>query len=251
VAVVALGVLVAAGGAVRDAVCRHPYFAVREVLVRGHRRLAPDAVRRAAGIEPGVSVWDVDAGRAERLLAREPWVRSVRVTRQLPHRVIIRLREEEPVAVLALAADGPPGPTRRPSPPPALHWIAASGRVVAPVGPDDPRDVPYVTGLAREDVDGQSPSAAEAIRAAVALLRAAAAFAAVSEIHIDRRLGLTLLPVRPAVPVALGWDGFAEKLARLPEILARWAGREEEIVGLSLVFADEVVVRTRGHGGRG
>ena len=57
-------------------------------------------------------------------------------------------------------------------------------------------------------------------------------------------LGLTLLPVRPSVPIELGWSGFAAKLARLPRVLTLWAGREGEIVAVNLRFDDEVIVRT-------
>jgi hypothetical protein len=53
------------------------------------------------------------------------------------------------------------------------------------------------------------------------------------------------MPVRPAVPIELGWAGFEAKLARLPRVLALWAGRETEIASLDLLFDDEVIVRTR------
>src|SRR2546422_9792436 len=52
---------IAAGVAVwlllRDAVRSHPYFAVREVVIRSHGRLAPDALPAAAGIGAGMSIW--------------------------------------------------------------------------------------------------------------------------------------------------------------------------------------------------
>ena len=63
-ATVALALLV--WPSLRDAVRHHAYFTVREVVVRGNRHLAPDAIRRLAGVEPGVGIWAVDCGRAER-----------------------------------------------------------------------------------------------------------------------------------------------------------------------------------------
>jgi hypothetical protein len=67
----------------------------------------------------------------------------------------------------------------------------------------------------------------------------------VSEVHLDRRRGLTLLPTRPTVPIELGWGDFETKLGRLPTVLGLWAGRESEIAGVSLLFDDAVIVRTR------
>lgn len=240
--VAALGLAVAGGPPVLRAVRRHPYFAVREVVVGPHRHLTAEAIRTAAGIVPGMSVWDVDGGTAETRLAREPWVRSARVHRELPHRIVVAVREYRPVAILATADT-----------PPALYYVAAHGQPFAAVGAGDPRDFPYLTGLSAADVHHDGAFAPRAIRRALFLLRlvahaqvsGAAFLGAVSEIHVDRTRGLTVLPTRPAVPFEIGWTGFEEKLAHLPAVMALWAGREAEIAGVSLLFADEVIVRTR------
>jgi POTRA domain-containing FtsQ-type protein len=223
----------------RDAVRHHPYFAVREVLVGGQARLAPDAIRRLAGLEPGLSIWDVDCAVAERRLRAEPWIRSAAVRRQLPHRVAIQVREERPVAILV--TEGPQ---------PALYYVAAHGRIFAPLGPADARDFPYLSGLGAGDLDGGSAFGPRTVRHALTLLRVAARVggpvAHVSEVHVDRARGLTLLPVRPTVPIEVGWSRFETKLAHLPTVLALWSGREAEIAAVSLIFDDEVIVRTQG-----
>jgi len=232
------GLGIAAGVAVwplvRNAVRNHPYFAVREVVVRSRGRLAPDALRAAAGIESGMSIWDVDAPGAVARLRRRPWVRSARVTRELPHRVVIQVREYRPAAILALAG--------------RLYYVAANGRVFADVGAKDPHDLPYVTGLAEADLGGREAFGPRAIRRALALLRAAghaSGLGTVSEVHVDRSRGLVLLPVRPTVPIEVGWAGFGSRLALLPPVLAAWNGREAAMTGVSLLFDGEVIVRTR------
>jgi len=233
------GLGIAAGVAVwplvRNAVRNHPYFAVREVVVRSRGRLAPDALRAAAGIESGMSIWDVDAPGAVARLRRRPWVRSARVTRELPHRVVIQVREYRPAAILTLAG--------------RLYYVAPDGRVFADVAPEDPHDLPYVTGLAEADLGGREAFGPRAIRRAMALLRAAAhvpgGIRAVSEVHVDRSRGLVLLPVRPTVPIEVGWTGFAARLALLPPVLATWNGREGSLASVSLLFDGEVIVRTR------
>ncbi|HZP40824.1 MAG TPA: FtsQ-type POTRA domain-containing protein [Candidatus Binatia bacterium] len=228
--------------AVRDAARRHPYFAVREVVVANHRHLSAEAIRAVAGVVPGMSIWDVDEEAVVARLRREPWVRAARVRRELPHRVVLQVHEFRPVAILATA-----------DPEPALYYVAAHGRVFARVEPGDPRDFPYVTGLGAADLDGHAALAPRALRRALLLAHLIDRLhlvgpdgpAAVSEIHVDPVRGLTVLPTRPAVPFELGWGGFEQKLARLPEVMAYWTGREAEIAGVSLVFDDEVIVRTR------
>ena len=232
--VVLLGV--AAWPAIGRAVRTHPYFAVREVIVRDARRLTPDRIRTAAGIVPGMSIWDVDAAAAAERLRAEPWVRAAAVRRDLPHRVVIQVREHRPVAIVALR-----------EPKPALYYVAAHGRVFAPVASEDPHDFPYITGLGAADL-AQGAFGPRALRRALALVRVAGragVFSAISEIHVDASRGLTLLPVRPAVPVEMGSGRFADKLARLEPVLRLWAGRETEMAAVSLLFDDQVIVRTR------
>ena len=230
--VVVLPALAAVGWPhVRDAIHRHPYFAVSEVAVRGTRRLAAAQVRAAAGIGPGASIWDVDPATAEDRLRAHPWIRTARVRRELPGRVTIDVREERPLAIVLTEKAG-------------AYYVSAHGRIFAPVGARDIRDLPYVTGLRAADLGGDDPSTARALRRAIALVRRSGKLE-VSEVHVDRVAGLTLMPVRPAIPLELGWSDFETKLARLPRVFALWAGRESEIATVSLLFDDEVIVRTR------
>jgi hypothetical protein len=220
----------------RGWVSAHPYFAIQEIVVRGTRRLTPEEVRRGAGIVPGTSIWHVDGAVAAHRLEESPWVRSALVTRMLPCRVVIAVREERPMAILVASRGGDS---------PILFYVAARGRIFAAAGPGDPRDLPYLTGLEAGDLGGDQAFGPRAIRRALGLMRLAARTAPVSEIHVDRRRGLTLMPMRPAVPIEVGWGRFEDRLARLPDVMARWSGREGEIVGVSLAFDDEVIVRTR------
>jgi cell division septal protein FtsQ len=240
-ATLAIGLGLACWPAVWAAVSHHEYFAVREVVVCGHRRLAPDAIRRLARIEPGMSVWTVDSRDAEARLRREPWVRTAYVHRHLPHRVVIQIREERAAAILATDSTLTP----RANGAPTLYYVAPQGRIVAPVGAREGHDFPYLTGLSADDLAEGEAFGPRAIRQALRLVRTAARTRAVSEVHIDRARGLTLLPVAPPVPIEVGWGGYAEKLGRLPAVLARWAGREGDIAAINLLFRDEVIVRTR------
>jgi cell division protein FtsQ len=213
----------------------HPYFAVREVAVRHRGQLDAETVRRLAGIEVGENVWEVDPEAAETRLLTNGWIRTAHVRRELPDRVVLHVREHRPVAILAVADESP-----------GLYYLAANGRIFAPVGPGDARDLPYVTGLARADLAGSAAFGPRAVRRALGLLRHAArvpgATLAVSEVHVDRDDGLTLMPIRPALPIAIGWGGYDAKLARLAAVLPQWAGREGELVRVSCVFDDEVIL---------
>jgi cell division protein FtsQ len=218
---------------VRDAIRRHPYFAVTEVVIHETRRLPVDEVRAAAGIAPGMSVWDVDPALAEARLRAHPWIRAASVKRELPRRVTIQVREERPVAIVIVEREKG-----------GEYYVSAHGRIFARVKSGEVRDLPYVTGLRGASLTEGDPASVRALRRAVALIRRSGKLE-VSEVHVDRVRGLTLMPVRPAIPLELGWHDFEAKLARLPRVLALWAGRESDIATVSLLFDDEVIVRTR------
>jgi len=141
------------------------------------------------------------------------------------------VREERPLAIVGLE-DGK-----------GEYYVSSHGHLFAPVEASDARDFPYLTGLARADLKDGERFGPRALHRALALVRQSGGVG-VSEVHVDRVRGLTLLPVRPSVPIELGWSGFAAKLARLPRVLTLWAGREGEIVAVNLRFDDEVIVRT-------
>jgi cell division protein FtsQ len=215
----------------------HSYFAVREVAVRHRGRLDADAIRRLAGVEIGTNVWDVDVADAETRLLTNGWIRSAEVRRELPDRVVVHVREHRPAAILAVQDESP-----------GLYYVAANGRIFAPVAAGDARDLPFVTGLGRADLGGSGAFGPRAVHRALGLVRHAArtpGLGAVSEVHVDRKDGLMLMPTRPALPIAIGWADYDAKLARVAEVLPYWRGREGELANVNCVFDDEVVVRTR------
>lgn len=220
---------------VRERAARHPYFAVREVTVHSRGHLDPATLRTLTGIEPGSSIWGVDERAVVARLAANPWVRTARVRRELPSRVMVHVHQYRPMAIVAVA--DPAG---------GLFYAVRPGRIIARLGADDPVDLPYVTGLPS---DALGASGSRALTRALRLLRVARhttpEIGAVSEVHVDGDRSLTLLPMTPRVPIVLGWTRFAEQLARVRQILARWRGREGEIAQVSCLVRDQVIVRAR------
>jgi cell division septal protein FtsQ len=221
----------------------HPYFSVHEVAVRHRGELDAETIRRLAGVDVGTNVWDVDPEVAETRLLTNGWIRTAAVRRELPDRIVVHVREHRPVAILVVADETP-----------GLYYLAANGRIFAPVGVADARDLPFVTGLRRADLGGNDAFGPRAVRRALALVRHAARqprLAAASEVHVDRADGLTLVPTRPTLPIAIGWGEYDTKLARVAEVLPHWAGREGELESVTCTFDDDVVVRLRGRRGDG
>lgn len=82
-------------------VLRSPVLDVDEVVVVGATRLDPATIRSEAGIDQGAPLLLADLGAATARIEALPWVAAAEVTRDLPGRVDITVREREPVAVVS------------------------------------------------------------------------------------------------------------------------------------------------------
>lgn len=117
---------------------RSPFFAVDSVVVVGDHGIDTAAVRRAAGIDRGDALVDVDTARVRERVMALPLVAAARVQRLWPHGVRITVTGEVPLAVLDLGGH---------------RWLVGrGGRVVSAASGDPTPGLPQV-----EVADGVLP----------------------------------------------------------------------------------------------
>ncbi len=209
---------------------QHPYFALNQITVEGNRRLTRDEVLLWGGVDEGMSIWDAAPNIVQIGLQSHPWIQRVTVRRDLPHRLLIDVRERRPVAIARLDQ---------------LTYVDRGGQLLGPLRDDDSRDYPIVTGL-----DGPTTQAfgSIALHRALQLLRQCermGCMEGVSEVHVDRYRGLTMVPLHPAVAVVLGWGGWRDKLERLARVFAAWDGQVARLAAVDVSFRGLVVVKLR------
>jgi cell division protein FtsQ len=108
-----------------------PLLEIRHITVLGAGHLTPSEVIGSSGIRVGSRLIDVDSRAAAQRVGRQPWVRTVTVTRNWPDGVTIRIQERAAVAVV-----GTPSGTR---------LVVSTGRRIAGLaGPFD-QGLPLVT----------------------------------------------------------------------------------------------------------
>ena len=217
-----------------DYVMETGYFHVREVLVEGNERLSNAEVLEAAGIRPGTHVLAADLQRMAARLRAHPWISWAHVRRELPARLLIELREERPVALLA---DGP------------LYLVNAAGEIFAPLEPQTDTHLPIVTGLSAAVLTGQGPAAEVArgdLRAAVNLARLYRSMNLdgrwpLSEVRVIPGRGLGLVLSGSGTNARLGRGPYRAKLYRLEWVLEHLRQQGKE--------ADYVLLDVEGHEG--
>jgi cell division protein FtsQ len=196
-----------------------PSFAIRTVRISPTRHVPGTALRERAGISLGQNLIRLDLGRVQAALAQEPWLRSVRVRRELPATVAIDVTEYEPQALVALGS---------------LYLSDGEGVLFKRATPEEASGLPVITGISRDGYVADRAEAQALIRLALAVLATYRAGPAsrppVGEIHIDDIAGITLYTAG-GVAVRLGPSERAapaewvERLRRFDAVLRELSER--------------------------
>jgi cell division protein FtsQ len=240
---VGLAVVVAASTAVAYSLHRYALtttrFGIRNVELEGAKRLAPDEVRSLAGIELGKNLFAFDTRAAEDRLLRDPWVSSAHVVRRLPNTLRVEITERD-AAALAILGDRP-------------FLVTSDGEPFKELKPDDPIDLPLITGVSAGDWARDRVGAEERLRTGVDLIRQYERLA-MAHVHPPEEVnlaasGYTVLTVgQKGIALELGRAPYARKLAMAAEVVGELGakGRTPGMVFLdNEAHPERVVVRMR------
>lgn len=160
---IALGVVVALIAATVG-VLMSPLTDIDQIDVAGNERLDVDRLVAASGAAHGEQLLTVDLAGIRESLRSEPWVSSATVTRRWPDTLVVRVLEEQPLAVVDIAG------TR--------VVVSRTGRVLLHERDAAAGDVPVdIAALPVLGVEGVDPGDIEVgVDLPVAVLRAATVF---------------------------------------------------------------------------
>lgn len=221
----------AIAGAVRATAwaTRAPAFAVTAVEFRGLVHAREDDLLRRSGLSPGQNLFRADLGVAARALQAHPWVKSVRLFRVPPSRVLALVQEHVPVAQVQLGA---------------LYLLDADGALFKRASAGDGVDLPLVTGLARADVAAGRPEVQLHLFAALQLLDAwrdeGLPPGQLEELRFDEDGQVTAFArddrggEGKLQEIRVGGRDFAQRLRKLVQVRAALARRGERAARIDL-----------------
>jgi cell division protein FtsQ len=238
VAIVVAASIGAAWGA-KSYVTKSPRFVVKTITVEGASRLSPDAIAKAGGVGVGMNVFTIDVEQVKRALEKEPYVAEATVARKLPNTIAIKVVERQPAALVGLGSD--------------LYVATHEGDVFKQLGPEDPSDLPVVTGIRPEMAVDDRQGLAILVRRALDVVDEAekcglAKRYPVQEIHIERDGTVEAIVGREGISIHLGNPPFKGKLEQAEKVLTEVQRRKSnaEVVFLDNdANPDRVVVRMR------
>ncbi len=212
-----------------------PYFQIRETLVRGCKELTEKDVLAVAALPPGANLLACNLEKTAQSIRRNPWIKEVFVGRELPDRIVIEVRERQPIAVLK-HQDG-------------LFLVDRDGLRFKRLEGADDVDLPVLTGS-----EGSSETERLLFGRSLALLdflgrtQTFPSPAEVSEVHRDAVMGLSLFTTN-GLCLKLGFDGFETKLQRLSAVLEDLEKRNQRAGLTSIDLSDPAKVNVRRRGG--
>lgn len=197
-----------------DWVTQTERLVIRSITVTGCEHLTPEMVKQQAGIAAARNILAVNLTAARKRLLANPWIAEAQVSREIPDRLRIHIREHACIAVLDLG--------RR-------FLLSDEGQVFKELAPGETPDVPIVSGLTYTDLGRQAETPTPVLRAVMQILKPRQRSNRrdladrIREIHADPSLGLTLFLADDRQPeayrtVVLGFEDFDEKYATLDKI---------------------------------
>lgn len=204
-----------------------PYFQVREIEVKGCRKLAEKTLLSFAKIEGMPNLFTVRLREIAKRLETHPWIEQVKVRKVFPNKISIQIEERKPIAILQL---GEP------------YYIDKKGVIFSPVGDKDEYNYPFLTGLTRQNLEKDPMVTKSLIMKALEFLRIAdkekvSPLEEISEIHMEKTFGIQCFTQTEGVEVRMGWDQFGEKLKRLSLI---WSDLQKRGISVNSIDCSDL-----------
>lgn len=230
-AILAIVLVTAAGAAVYSWLGHSRLFSVRDIDMNRCAYVTRDEV---AGILSGVpqgNIWSLSSRDIGRRLLSHPWVRSVSVRKAFPDRLVVRIEERKPLAMVNLDA---------------LYYVDDQGTIFKRLTAHDPKNFPIVTGFSRADLTARDAVTLQNLRRTLELLRCTESGVLrqnVSEVHFDAQEGYTLVTRDSGLQLKIGMMEFREAMRRVEEAMPKLSSLGQARSVIDLKSAGRIFVR--------
>jgi len=212
-----------------------PRFAIQEVVVSAGERVSAAEVMTLADLRPGDNILGFRLSECVAGIEFHPWVKSAAVMRSLPDRVLIEVRERKPAALIALGA---------------FYYVDEEGEVFKKALPGEDMNYPVLTGLTLREAVEERADVEPLIKLGIELVKLCGRSrdfpcSELSELHLDRSAGVTLVRAADGMRIRFGFEGFEEKWSRMERALLELREEAAKVAELDLNYEGRVTIRFR------
>lgn len=213
---IGLLVLIPAGFLARatyQKLCHSDFFQITAMKIDGNHIVSKEQIRTLSKVDIHSNLLAINISQVKSLLESHPWIAGVEVARDWPNRLVITVREKQPVALLSRDT--------------GLFYLDGRGQTIAAPGQYQELDYPVITGLERYPFNpAETGSTPDILRDALKLLKLASRNNSIlpeqniSEIHISENGSMLLYLLERAFPIYMGSSGdISTRYYRLVKVL--------------------------------
>ena len=189
-----------------------PKFGIRDFEVAGSRRQSAEQLARSAGVQLGENLFGVDIDESEGRLVAEPWIRTAKLSRQLPHTLKIKVSEYEARAIVAVGGK--------------LYLVTPEGQSFKQLEAGDTADLPIITGVTADGLSLDRQREVARVRSCLALIQDYSELPLgrqypAQEVHVEQDGTMTLSIGRQGIVLALGADSQRKKLLMAQRVVRK------------------------------
>lgn len=217
---------------IHDVLTQCNYFKTETIAIAGGQRLTPDQILKTADIEKGVNLVSLNLKTIREKLLAHPWIAEADIRRTFPKTIDIRIREQEPVAVIDFGKQ---------------FLVNRSGLIFKEAAVSETTGLPVLTGIAYADWKTSETPETQVFTSVLEILKIGSVpdevlpNRLIKNIRIDREIGLTLETETPVRSIQLGYGDYRKKYRRLEKILSYVMENE------ALAYIEEIDLRNPDH----
>ncbi len=216
-----------------------PRFAIRKVEVQGATKRSDDQILALMNVKVGDNIFAVDTVVAEQRVLEDPWLKEVKISRDLPNTLKVELKERSAAALASIGDQ--------------IYLVTRSGEPFKSLEDGDPYDLPVITGIKPEGVLHHRDREVARLAIGIEVLRhweriSLSKTYPAQEVHLTQGGDVVLMVGKSGIALHLGPGPWRKKLLMARRVMLRMSakGRMPGIVFLdNLAHPERVVVRMR------
>jgi cell division protein FtsQ len=208
-----------------------PYLRLQKIIVTGVNDDLREELIKISGITQRQNLLSLNLAAIKRNIERHPWIKSVFLKKEFPHTLIIKVENEEAVAIVLLKEK--------------MYLMDSEGVMFKEAARDDYIDFPVVTGLSTGDKkDGEYLTRVASFLEALYLWDTPLSIKELSEVYVEEDGDLTTYFDRLPFKVFFGRDDFGRKIDSLRHIIKhlRSTHRLYQARSIDLDYSDKAIV---------
>ena len=217
---------------IHDVLTQCDYFKAEMITVEGGQRLTPEQILKTADIVEGVNLICLNLKTVRKRLLAHPWIAEADIRRIFPGSIAIRIREQEPIAVLDFGKQ---------------FFINKDGVIFKEAQASEIPGMPVMSGIEYSDWKTSETPGSPVFVSVLEILNIGRSSETIlpntiiKNINVDREIGLTLETDGPVRTIQLGYGGYWKKYSRLEKILSYVEQNGE------FTFIEEIDLRNPDH----